>query len=135
MTKEWTIAAILAEIDEARDPIRGDCNYEDEMLLELDKAVREPKKLIIFREQGMGGVLYNINSNVKFDEVITVDQLDSSLIPSSEKVEDHDWIESLSVDGDYGSASWLIPIDELNRRMQHWRERMIELELKREEAE
>jgi len=127
---------LAREIEAARET--GDYNYEDELLLKFfAEATKppEPKKLIIFREQGMGGVLYNINSNVKFDEVITVDQLDASLIPSSEKVEDHDWVESLSVDGDYGSASWLLPLEQLERRIAHWKARQKELELKREENE
>jgi hypothetical protein len=133
-SKEWTVAAILAEIDEARDPVRGDPNYEDEMLLKLDKVVREPKKLIIFREHSLGGVIYNVNSNVKFDEVITVDMTTEAT--AGKDAADYDEVQELAVvDGDYGSAAWVTPVDALNRRMQHWRERMIELELEREEAE
>ena len=133
MTKEWTIAAILAEIDEARDPVRGDPNYEDEMLLKLDKVVREPKKLIIFREHSLGGVIYNVNSNVKFDEVITVDI--TSEATAGKDAADYDEIQELAVDGNYGSAAWGISLEVLEDRIKHWKDRQKELELKREEAE
>lgn len=128
--KRWTVESVLAEIDRAR--FDGDPNYEDIMLLKLAEVVREPKKLIIFREQGMGGVLYNINSNVKFDEVITVDQIDGSMVPNAD---DLDEIESLSVDGDYGSASWLIDSETLEMRIEHWKARGKMLEAKREESD
>jgi hypothetical protein len=131
MTKGWTVEAILAEIDEARHPIRGDCNYEGEMLLKLDKAVREPKKLLIFREHGLGGVIYNVNSNVKFDEVVTVDT--TSETAAGKDAADYDEVLELSVDGDYGSAAWGISLEVLEERIKHWKDRQKELELKREE--
>jgi hypothetical protein len=133
MNTGWTVAAILAEIDESRDPRTGDPNYEGDMLLKLDKAVREPKKLIIFREHSLGGVIYNVNSNVKFDEVITVDI--TSEATAGRYAADYDEIQELSVDGDYGSAAWNVPVEVLEKRIKLWKDRQKELELKREESE
>ena len=129
MTTGWTIEAILGEIDEARKT--GDHNYEDKMLLKLDEAVREPKKLIIFREHSLGGALYNISSNVEFSEVIAVDSTSEST--AGQDAADYDEVQTLAVDGDYGSAAWHMSLERVEERLAHWKKRMKELELKREE--
>jgi hypothetical protein len=90
----------------------------------------EPKKLIVFREHGIGGVLYHINSNVKFDEVITVDTTEEAT--AGQDAADYDEIQELSVDGDYGSAAWLTDLETLEMRMKHWKARAAELDYNRQ---
>ena len=102
---------------------------DDEIIRELEENAAEPKKLIIFREHGIGGVLYNINSNVKFDEVITVDTTSEST--AGQDASDYDEIQELATDGDYGSAAWLVSLGRINERIAVWKARQAELDYKR----
>lgn len=129
--KRWVVSDILEEIDVARRT--GDHDYEDDMLLRLDKAVRDPKKLIVFREHGIGGVIYHINSNIKFDEVITVDTTEEAT--AGQDAADYDEIQELSVTGDYGSAVWLVDLETLELRLKTWKARAAELDYKRQQLE
>jgi len=119
MTEGWTIEAVLDEIDEARKT--GDHNYEDEMLLKLDVAIRSrkasylgaPRKLIIYVEKGVGGSLHWTNSNVVFDEVLYVESTALSVSEDAEMYEECHEVEQ-----------YILPdLEQINQRIEHARNR------------